>query len=183
MKTTVFRNPEKVTLAEVTEHFKKSLNEEYTDVFSKSEIEQLVDAVAKNPTDKYIITEKQDVISAQGDILFWSDATDFYKEVVPTVTELQSTDRLVLQDGDSMTGDHRLIPLKGSKYTLQKGKFVPPVLKGKNSWGDRYYDCLLLTIDKPFVVFHREHGNIAQEAGSYLICTSLDSASLEKMLD
>ena len=183
MTTTVFKGTENDTLQDVTFQFRKTLEESYTQTFTKSEIELLVEAVAKNPTDKFIVTEKEDTVGAQGDILFWSDISNYYKQVVPTITDLEKTDRLVLQDGDSLTGDHRLIPLQGSKYTLQKGKFVPPILKGKNAWGDRYYDCLLLTIDKPFVVFHREHGNIAKPAGSYLICTSLNAENLDKMMD
>ena len=100
-----------------------------------------------------------------------------------TIKDLRDTDRLILQDNDSMTGDHRLIILPKTKYSLKNGKFIPSILKGKNQWGDRYYDCKVLKIDKPFLVFHREHGNLTMPAGEYIICSSMDSETLDKMMD
>ena len=183
MTTTVFKNQENISTKNVIETFRQKLIKDYEKSFSKSEIENLVEIAAKNPTDKFVVTDYPDVEVMQGDILIWSSLTDEYQEIRPLVTAIEETERLVLQDGDSMTGDHRLIPLKNSTYTLQTGKFVPPLLAGKNSWGDRKYDCKILKIDTPFLIFHREHGNLTLPAGEYLICSSMDSETLERMMD
>ena len=148
----------------------------------KSEIEELSEIAAKNPVDKFIISEKPDVEVMQGDILIWSDITEEYKKNFPLVTNLKETDRMVLQDGDSLTGDHELVPLKGSKFTLMKGEFRPPVIESA-MWSGRTYDCRILEIDKPFVIKHREHGNITLQKGKYMICSSLDSETLDRMRD
>lgn len=180
---TVFKNPEKISTNEVIETFRKHLIEDYNDSFEKSEIDSLVDIASKNPTDIFVVTDYPDVEVMQGDILIWSSLTDEYRTNRPLVTDIQSTERMVLQDGDSMTGDHRVIPLSESNYTIQTGKFTPEILKGKNSWGDRKYDCKLLKIDTPFLIFHREHGNLTLPAGEYMICSSLNSETLERMMD
>lgn len=181
MKTTIFRNEEKISTQEAVSVFNTALKE--IDLFEGTEIEQLADAYAKNPVDKFIISEKPNVPVAQGDILIWAEGTKDYKENIKSVQKLEVTERLVLQEGDSMTGDHRLVPLEGSNFTLQKGQFSPSVLKGKNSWGDRPYNCLLLDIDKPFLIVHREHGNVALPSGKYMICSSMNSETLERMMD
>ena len=178
--TTIFRNEEKISNEEVVKLFTQTLKE--TDLFKKSEIEELSDIVAKNPADKFIVSEKPNVPVMQGDILIWSDITDEYKKEFPRISELKDTTKLVLQDDDSITGDHELVPLKNAKFTLKTGKFVPSVLEG-HTWGSNSYDCKILEIDSPFVIKHREHGNIALTAGKYMICSSLDSETLTRMRD
>ena len=96
--------------------------------------------------DKFVISEQPTTLVRQGDILIWSEKTEEYKENFPTVKNLQTTTRMALQDGDSITGDHELVPLKGAKFTLQTGKFIPPLLK-EHFWGDNAYDCKILEID------------------------------------
>lgn len=100
-----------------------------------------------------------------------------YKNIDPRT--VKKTSRMILQKGDSVTGDHRLIPLKDSNFTLLEAKFSPSFLKNPY----RTYDCLLLDIDKPFLVVHREHGNIALPAGKYMICSQMDSATLTRIID
>jgi hypothetical protein len=181
MQTTIFKNENKVSTDEVLKIFNKELKESFT--VKKSEIEELTDIMAKNPVDKFIITEKPTNPVMQGDILIWSEETNEYKENFPLVKDLQATTRLVLQDDDSLTGDHELVPLKGAKFTLKTGKFVPPLLKD-HFWGSNTYDCKILEIDSPFVIKHREHGNITfLSKGKYMICSSLDSETLTRMRD
>ena len=183
MGTTIFRNPQNLGEKEVLTKFETTLKENGN--FQKTDIEQLVDAYAKNPVDKFIVSDGDltETFGRQGDILFWSEDSEMYKKEIKGVHGLSKTTRLVLQPDDSVTGDHRLVPLPKSNFTLQEGKFKPSFLKGKNRWGDRDYDCLVLNIDKPFLVVHREHGNMALTAGKYMICSQLDPQTLYRMMD
>lgn len=180
MEATIFKNENKVSTEEVLELFTQSLKN--TNLFAKSEIEELTDIAAKNPVDKFIISEKPDAVVMQGDLLIWSDLTKEFKQEFPRVKDLQPTTRMVLQDNDSITGDHELVTLKNAKFTLMTGKFIPTILE-KVTWGRNAYDCKILEIDTPFVIKHREHGNITLTAGKYMICSSLDSETLSKMRD
>lgn len=177
---TIFRNEEKIDLSEVIKVFEKTL--EKTPSFKKSEIEELVAIYAKNPTDKFIVSEKPTLPVMQGDLLIWSDATSKYKENIKKITNLQNTTKMALQEDDSLTGDHELVVLKNSNYTLKTGKFVPSILEN-HLWGGNKYSCKVLEIDTPFLIKHREHGNIALTAGKYIICPSLDSETLTRMRD
>lgn len=183
MTTTVFKNEQKISTQEVINEFRKHLEKDHSEAFEKSEIESLVEIASKNPTDIFTIKDCPNSVVPQGDILIYSSLTNWFKEVRPIITNLTETTRTVLQDGDSMTGDHRLIPLSNSNLKIQTGKFVPPILKGKNSWGDRTYDCKLISIDTPFLIFHREHGNLTLPAGEYIVCSSMNSETLERMMD
>ena len=55
---------------------------------------------------------------------------------------------MALQDGDSITGDHELVPLKGAKFTLQTGKFHSTSFK-KNTSG-----VIMLMIVKSLKLIH-----------------------------
>ena len=120
---------------------------------------------------------------AQGDIMIIAEHTDLYKSEIKRVKNLEKTDRLVLQEGDSFTGDHRIIPLEGTNYTVQKGTFCPSFLSGKSDWRDPQLTAILFETDKPFLVFHREHGNIALPKGKYMFCSQLDPDTLSRMMD
>ena len=183
METTIFRNPEKLAINEVIEVFKDSLKG--TEAFEASDIEALAETYAKNPVDKFIITETLTGANgaAQGDIMIIGEKTDLYKQHIATIKNLQKTDRLVLQEGDSMTGDHRLVPMEGSKYTIKTGRFTPAFLKGKSMWREPEYQSIFFETDKPFLIFHREHGNVALPQGKYMFCSQLDPETLDRMMD
>ena len=184
MQTVTFRNEEKITTSQVINLFRQKLEEE-TD-FNKSEIEDLVDVYAKNPVDKFIISDGRMLMNTfgrQGDILFWREGSAMYQREINNVRNLKKTERMILQKNDSLTGDHRLIPIKDSKYTLQEGTFTPMFLQGKTFSHRAAYDCLILEIDKPFLVFHREHGNMAYPSGKYMIVSQLDPSTLNVMMD
>lgn len=181
MKTTILeKNKEQLSTAEFLEKFRTELETTFN---RKSEIEELTDLMAKNPVDKFIISEKPEVPVCQGDLLIWSELTDEFKENFKKVTITGSADNNVLQEDDSITGDHELVPLSNAKYTLETGTFIPSILEGR-LWGSNQYSCKILTIDSPFVVKHREHGNITfLTPGTYMICSSLDSETLSRMRD
>ena len=180
MQTTIFKNEERLSTDEVLQVFRKTLEDNFT--FERSEIEELTDITAKNPADKFIVSELPNVEVMQGDILIWSELTDEYKENISKVENLTPAPSLVLQEDDSLTGDHLLIPLKGAKYSLRNGTFRPSILNSSSFAGVKY-SCKLLEIDSPFVIRHREHGNITLTAGKYMICSSLDSETLSRMRD
>lgn len=178
--TIILKNEEKVSINDFVNLFTKTL--ETSDDFEKSEIEELTEIMAKNPVDKFIISTKPTVPVMQGDLLIWSDSTKEYKENYPLVENIQRTTQKVLQEDDSITGDHELVPLSTADYKVFTGEFVPPIIKSA-AWGNNEYKCKLLEIDSPFVIKHREHGNITLTAGKYMICSSLDSSTLSRMRD
>lgn len=188
MTTTILENrtlknqAKEMSYEDFLKSFTKTLIEKAPDM-KKIEINELTNIMAKNPVDKFIISEQPTTLVRQGDILIWSELTDEYKENFPKVKDLAPTTRMALQEGDSITGDHELVTLKGAKFTLKTGKFLPSILENV-VWGGRTYDCKILEIDSPFVIKHREHGNITfLTKGKYMICSQLDSETLERMRD
>ena len=154
----------------------------------QNEIEEMAETYAKNMVDKFIVLDKdlEGTFCRQGDILFWQKGSENYDREINNVTWGEDTDRMVLQEGDAMTGDHKIIPLKNSKVKITKGKFVPEILKSMtNSWTGRgmEYNCLRVVSDKPFLVVHREHGNMVLPSGEYMVCTQLNPKTLQIMQD
>lgn len=180
MSTIILEKEPTTSYVNFLEHFERCL--EKTQAFEKSEIEELTDIQAKNPVDKLIISQLPTDVVMQGDLLIWSELTNKYKENIDKVTDLQETAKMALQEDDSITGDHELVTLKNAKFTLKTGKFVPEILKN-HLWGSNKYNCKVLEIDTPFVIKHREHGNMTLTAGKYMICSSLDSETLTRMRD
>ena len=184
MTTTIFRNRENVGMDEVLTNFTAALKE--SELYNDSEIEMLSEIYAKNPVDKFIVSGDVEATddSCQGDIIVLAEGTNMYNEVIGRIKNLQKTDRLVLQEGDSITGDHRIIPAEGSTYTIKKGTFTPKFLEGQRRWGgDAHYTAITFETDKPFIIFHREHGNMARCAGKYVFYSQLDPATLNRMMD
>ena len=79
MQTTIYRNEERVTNQEVLSTFTRTLKSDYK--LKKSEIEELTEIYAKNPVDKFIISEKPENVVMQGDLLIWSELTDEFKRL------------------------------------------------------------------------------------------------------
>ena len=73
--------------------------------------------------------------------------------------------------------------MEGSKYTIKTGRFTPAFLKGKSMWREPEYQAILFETDKPFLIFHREHGNVALPQGKYMFCSQLDPETLDRMMD
>lgn len=178
--TVIFRNEEGMSLQEVTKYFQTKLAESS---FNEEEVQDLVTTFAKYPTDGFIIYSDNGSMKNQGDIVIWGEKSNLYKQEAPKLHNLQETDRMVLQEGDSFTGDHRIIPLPNQTVKVMEGKFTPTFLEGKNSWRTPEYRGLLIESDKPFLIFHREHRNIVLPSGKYMVCTQINQKNLSIMLD
>ena len=183
MTITIFRNEEGINLQEVVNRFKSSLIDKKS--FKKDEVEVLVNLFAKNPVDKFIVSEFPDVEVAQGDILIWPKGTDMYNDYINDIKNLKPTESMILQQSDSITGDHKVIPLNNSNLTLMEGTITPKFMKNLKSGvsNKTFIRALILKSEKPFLIIHREHGNIALPAGEYMICSQLDPRTLKVMID
>lgn len=183
MTTTILerkQESQELSMNDFLNRFRDTLETTYQ---RQNEIEELTELMAKNPVDKFVITEKPTVPVYQGDIIIWSELTKEFKENYSKVQNLKATDSTILQEDDSITGDHELVPLQGAKCTILEGTFVPDLLAGV-FWGNKQYNCKVIDIDSPFVVKHREHGNITfLTPGKYMVCSSLDSETLTRMRD
>jgi hypothetical protein len=180
MKTIIRRNDVEVTREESLNQFRSALSSK-EEQFTQSAIEALVDEHAKNLTDNFIVMDKEELRCPliQGDIKLYHESSDYFKEVEKSIGNLKETDNFNLQIGKAKTGDHRIIPLEGAKITLKEGNFEPKddVLNG------RKYDCKYIESDKPFLIKHSEHGNIAVQAGTYLVFTAIQPRTRQRIID
>lgn len=160
--------------------------------FSKDVLE-FSELMAKHPADVFIVTsfepgQKCEQIR-QGDIYLFrkgekSEGTlnnVMFDKYIKTVSDKKESDSMNLQLGESITGDHKVIPLKGSKVQIYECNIEVPV---KSFRGDTMsYPVKLIVADGAFGVFHKEHGNITCPKGTYLACTQLDARSMTRMKD
>lgn len=178
MTTRVHRRTEGVTGKKVIELFDSALT---AASYETSDIEALSNEYAKSPTDNFIVHDKADLIRPlnQGDIYLRNEASDFFKAVKDSFSQLKATDKMNLQDGDSLTGDHTIRTLPGTKVKIQNLMFTPidDLLEG------RKYPGKLIEIDKPFLLTHKEHGNMAFPEGTYLAFHAIDADTLERVYD
>lgn len=183
MEATVFENRDNVSTDEVLNEFVQTLERTYA--VEKSEIEMLTDIFAKNPVDKFIISEMPTEEMYQGDIIIWSELTPQYKENIRNVKDLKETNRMILQDGDSVTGDHEVVPVSTANYTMTTGKFPLKILAWKIPFRKEiFWDCKILDTDSPFILKHREHGNITfLTPGKYMFCSQMKHDTLQKVMD
>lgn len=180
MANVIFRNPTCLSVEDVFTKFKKDVSKSTS---FKEEMEELANIYATFPADKYIIAEKiTDTDTCQGDIIIMAEGTDLYNENIKNVENLQESTNFVVQEDDSVTGDHRIVPLEGSNYTLKRGTFFPEFLKGSDI-DSMDYPIVSFETDKPFILVHREHGNIVLREGKYLFCSQLNPYTLDRMRD
>lgn len=160
-------------------------------VFNKDVVE-FSELMAKHPADVFIITSfeagKPCEQIRQGDVyLFRKGEEDegtldniMYAKYKNTISELKETESRNLQLGESVTGDHKIIPLKNTNIKVYDCTIELPI---KIGFGSNKYSVKLVKADGPFGVFHREHGNITCPKGTYLACVQLDARSLTRMRD
>lgn len=181
--------------AKTTEEFIK----EYSEVVKNNkefekDVLEFSELMAKHRADVFIVTSfeagKRCEQIRQGDIYLFrkGEASEgtldniMFEKYFPTIHEVSDTESMNLQLGTSITGDHRVVPLKGTHVTIQNCKIKIPVKKFRDTVG-LSYDVKLLQADGPFCLVHTEHGNITCSKGTYLACTQLDARTLERMKD
>jgi hypothetical protein len=174
------------------EEFIKSYTKVISDskVFSKDVLE-LSEIQAKHPADVYIVQSFEEGKPCeqirQGDIYLFraGDGKTLdnvqYAKYFPTLRKQNESNSMALQFGNSITGDHRVVPLAGTKVKITECTIELPIpgFRGNTS----PYDVKLVEADGPFCVVHSEHGNITTTAGTYLACTQIDARSLQRMRD
>lgn len=150
----------------------------------KQDVMELAELQAKHPADVYVIAEFKDGQPIpeieQGDILLWREGCRQYNKYINTVTDRQVTESRNLQLGDSVTGDHKVVPLKNSHLTIEDCNIS--IERGSDK-RDLRYPAKIITADSAFCVVHREHGNVTLPAGTYMSCVSLNPKTMTRMLD
>lgn len=177
---------------------KEDFIKSYTEVISKSEafnkdVLELSEIQAKHPADVYIVQSFEEGKPCeqirQGDIYLFRKGDERtldnvqYAKYAPTISFKDETPskNMNLQFGNSITGDHKIVPLKGTTVTIRECTIDLPVLSFR---GDvTPYDVKLVEADGPFCVVHGEHGNITTTGGTYLACTQIDARSMQRMRD
>ena len=169
-----------LTQEQIVSEFRTALVDN-SDVYKKSEIEELAALHAKSTTDNFIVSDKEAATRSlkQGDILIHGTQSKYYLAVKNTITKAEPTSSMNLQNGEAITGDHRIVPLKGAKLTIENAMFVPL----DNVTRGRKYQCKLIKSDKPFALTHQEHGNMTFPAGEYMSFVALDPRTQQRVID
>ena len=161
-------------------------------VFSKDVLE-FSELMAKHPADVFIVTSFEPGKACeqirQGDIYLFraGDAEEgtldnvMYAKYAKTISEQEKSDSMNLQLGNAITGDHKVIPLKGTNVQIYDCKIELPIKSFRGNTTP--YEVKLVVADGPFGVFHREHGNITCQKGTYLACTQMDSRTMTRVTD
>jgi len=166
------------------DNFLKSYEKEVKKVSTfKKDVQELSELMAKHETDIYVVADfkrGQDIPEMeQGDILLWKEGCRMYDKYIDTLEDLEITESRNLQLGESITGDHCVVPLKGSNLTIKNGSIT---IKREGS-RDLSYPVKMIETDKPFCLVHKEHGNMTLPAGTYMSCVSLNPKTMTRMLD
>ena len=169
-----------LTKEQIVSEFRTALVDN-SDVYAESEIEELARLHAKSTTDNFIVSDSMAETRSlkQGDILIHGTKSKFYNQVKDTIKLGDETDNRNLQDGIAITGDHKIIPVKGAKLTIRNAMFVPL----DNVTRGRRYQCKIIKSDKPFALTHQEHGNMTFPAGEYMSFTALDPKTQQRVID
>lgn len=173
MNNTVFRNEKCVTDENVLKYFRQEIEKRESYINC---IEDLVDIYAKNPSDHFIVTDKPlNIEVVQGDVLIWSKDCGSYKRFIEdTEITTEIPENYNLQGATSVTGDHRVVPMPNSNFKITIAKISVDV-----GFNQKYiHEGRYILSDKPFLVTHREHGNVALPAGEYLACVALNPTNM-----
>lgn len=181
-KSAVQRPVEGFTGEEVIKSFKSELSAR-KESYSENDVEELANIYAKSPTDNFVVYDKEDLKLPlyQGDILLYHESSDFFKAVEPSVRlgSEQTSRVLQEQDGGGLTGDHEIVGIEGTELKITQGTYIPL----DNITRGRSMNCKIIEAKAPFVLKHREHGNIAFPAGKYMSVTQINARDLTIMLD
>ena len=148
----------------------------------KDKVLELSELQAKHPADVYIVADFKEGEPIpeieQGDILLWHKGSRQYDKYIGTVSGRKETKSRNLQLGESITGDHKVVPLANSNLKIEDCTISIP-----RNGRDLSYPAKIITADQAFCVVHREHGNVTLPAGEYMSCVSMNPKSMSRMLD
>ena len=169
-----------LTREQIVSEFRTALTDN-SDVYKQSEIEELAALHAKSTTDNFIVSDKDAETRSlkQGDILIHGVKSPYYLAVKNTITKGELTENRNLQTGEAITGDHKVVPLKGANLTIENARFTPL----DNVTRGRSYNCKIIKSDKPFALTHQEHGNMTFPAGEYMSFVALDPRTQQRVID
>lgn len=181
MTTVIHRKDESLSREQVMEKLNTELTKRETQYGGIDAIKALADTYAKTYTDNFIVADRDELqyTISQGDIVIHHESSDYFKEVIESVMDRRPAKDMNLQEGVSITGDHRIIPMEGASITIEDARFVPK----DNVMGRRAYECKIVTSDKPFLIAHREHGNITLLDGIYLVFSQIDAKTMRRVYD
>ena len=179
-----------VVRKEETQQSGKSAVQHFEDVASKekelkAKMSILAELFAKKPTDNFTVAvppyDKDDFIN-QGDIMIFPEGTEMYDMYIKTFEVTGEAKNMNLQKGVSMTGNHELCPMPGSKWSITDGKIK---VKNMASSGARdiSWDAKLCTCDEPFTLYHDQHGNVTMYAPKFLACIQVDAKTYREVRD
>ena len=181
MQTVIHRKDEAFTKADVMSKLKDELTKREKQYGGMSEVEALANEYAKTYTDNFIVMDVSDAncMISQGDIILHSASSNYYKAVKDTIMDQRPAKNMNLQEGTALTGDHVVIPMEGAELTITDARFIPM----DSVLGRRPYECKLINSNKPFLIAHREHGNITMPAGEYLSYSQIDAKTKRRVMD
>lgn len=172
-----------LTQEQIVAEFRTAL-ENNSSCYTKSEIEELAALHAKTPTDNFVVSDEDAKRRSikQGDILIHGVESKFYKQVAKSIDmkNARPAENTNLQEGKAITGDHRVVPLKGAKLEILDTRFKPV---DDRILGGRPYPCKIIKSDKPFALTHQEHGNMTFPAGEYMSFVALDPKTQNRIID
>ena len=181
MQTVIHRKDETFTRTDVMSKLKNELDKRSEQYGGTDNVEKLVSDYAKTYTDNFIVMDISDAdcMLSQGDIILHSISSNYFANVKETIMDRRPAKNMNLQEGTALTGDHVVIPMEGATLTIEDARFFLP----DNILGRRPYECKIIKSDKPFLIAHREHGNITVPADEYLAYSQLDTKTKRRVMD
>lgn len=181
MHTVIHRKDETLSRDQVMTKLHDELTQRKDQYDGDDAVMKLVQTYAKTYTDNFIVTDENDLkyMISQGDIVIHHESSNYFKAVMETIQDRRPAKDMNLQEGVSITGDHRIIPMEGAKLTIEDARFLPK----DGVVGRRPYECKIVTSDKPFLIAHREHGNITLRQGVYLVYSQIDAKTQRRVFD
>lgn len=181
MQTVIHRKDDSFTKADVMTKLKSELDKRAEQYGGASEAEELANMYAKTYTDNFIVMDVSDAdcMISQGDIILHTTSSNYFNSIKDSIMDERPAKNMNLQEGTALTGDHVVIPMEGANLEIKDARFIP----ADSILGRRPYECKIVKSDKPFLIAHREHGNITMPANEYLVYSQIDAKTQRRVMD